>query len=283
MRIGNGEYVDASGHQGIDETIKYLSNLGSTNDSTNNDNTSNNDSTEQEDANLVWRFSSWVLRKRPAKAVNIFINSSRPYELNPDRVLEFFLSFVPSNESSNGASSGSDDNDWPRQARIAYLEYLTERTGINKVEQHYHTMLALELVHMTVHVLEHGWKEKREGDHGRERLSSSIIDFDDLANRLANPGGSAAAAALTRGRRRGNTTSLHHGSHPPVRKKLLQMLKTSKEYNNQKLLTATEGKGLHEERVILLSNVKLHDEALKTIVHNIKDLNVAEKYCKYCI
>lgn len=58
------------------------------------------------------------------------------------------------------------------------------------------------------------------------------------------------------------------------------MLRKSKEYNNQQLLAATCGKGLHEERVLLLANAGQHEDALRTLVFELHDLNEAEHYCQ---
>ena len=289
-----GEYIDASKHQGVEETVYYLCNLNSQenkehnqlqngenkesnsqgNATTNGSNNGDTHNNEQEDANLVWRFSSWVLRKNPIQGIFIFTKSKRKYELNSDRVLEFLLSFVVQQEESNssGGGSGGDNSvlqrDWARQARVTYLDYLISRKGqgVIDVDQHYHTMLALELITMTIYALEHGWK--RTDDDAARRKSEHA---EDLISRLSNP---------TPSKIKMDSLKKNHGKFPPIRKKLLNMLRTSTKYNNQQLLTATSGKGLHEERVLLLANAGKHEDALRTLVFHLRDLNEAERYCQ---
>ena len=288
MRIGNGEYLDAANHQGVKETVQYLCNLNSDSDLEPDSSTA---ASEQEDNNLVWRFSSWVLRNSPEKGILIFTESKRAFALNSDRVLEFLLSFLQQDSSSahggadsnrsNGSIISNSNNStsntsrseekqlrwnnyWPRQARVTYLDYLIA-SNVN-IDQHYHTMLGLELIAMTIHALEHGWDSDATNEQTRRSAHA-----EDLASRLSNPGGFT--------QRKKRHSNAQHGKFPPIRRKLLDMLRTTNKYNNQQLLTATSGKGLYEERVLLLANAKKHDEALRTLVFDLRDSNEAERYC----
>jgi len=73
--IGSNKYKDGE-RNGIDETVEFLSH-------------------HYEDQELVFLFSSWVLRKQPAKGILIFTNSNNLLSLNPERVLGHLDSFDP--------------------------------------------------------------------------------------------------------------------------------------------------------------------------------------------
>lgn len=250
----------------------------------------------EDDSHLVWTFASWVLRASPADGIKIFTHSKRPRELPPDRVLEFLASFLVDGAvgaavgaAEAAAAAAADQKLWPHEARVAFLEYLIRREG--GAEQHYHTKLALELVHMTVHALAYGSGRKDSvGDDNspqHARLSSgefgSIGALSDLADRLSNPGGAAAMQkqrSNSRRSRRRSSKSSSYGKYPPVRRKLLNLLRAkNSQFNNAQLLTATAGKGLHEERVLLLGHSGSHIEALRILVFELRDLAEAEQYC----
>lgn len=145
MRIGTGEYTDRAGHRGVEETVSFLCNV------------------QGASPELIWTFSSWVLRVDPAAGVRIFTESRREQELPPDRVLEFLHSF----DEAAGESS------WPRKARISYLEHLVEGTGAS--EERYHTQLATEYVYLTLDVLDRG---DGTATHGRfPPVRRSLLNF----------------------------------------------------------------------------------------------------------
>ena len=272
MRIGSHEYQDASGKEGVKETVDHLCNLGNTKNSI----VDSEDIMLSEDMNhLVWTFSSWVLRKNPSEGICIFTESNRPKELPADRVLEFLASFL---NDESGAKEGDDANGanekdvWPREARVAFLEYLIGRDG--GAEQHYHTQLALELVHMTIHALAHGYEPSGKVKRRRYTEFGSIGKSSDLVDRLSNPGGAVAMGKWRSGK------SSSYGKYPPVRRKLLNLLRSkNSKFNNAQVLAATTGKGLHEERVLLLGNSGSHVDALHILVNDLHDLAEAEKYC----
>ncbi len=305
MRIGNGEYEDASGKGGVRETVKFLCNLGTggPEGSAGGDGGGGSGSSAvaaEEESHLVWTFSSWVLRTSPADGIKIFTESTRPRQLPPDRVLEFLSSFVAARSGGGGGGGGAEGETggddalelvWPREARVAFLEYLIGREA--GAEEHYHTQLALELVHMTVYALAHGVSSSSLAStgavtdrprHHRRPDSMEIGKRSDLAARLANPsrasvygaiGGIGGPKKTVRQVRRPSS----YGKYPPVRRKLLNLLRSSRKYNNSQLLTVTAGKGLHEERVLLLCHAGSHLDALRILVFDLRDLREAERYC----
>jgi hypothetical protein len=65
-----------------------------------------------------------------------------------------------------------------------------------------------------------------------------------------------------------------------LRAKLLAFLASSIYYTPEKMLTSFPENSLLEERAILLSRVKQHEQALIIYAHKLKDRELAEQYCK---
>ena len=140
MRMGTEEYSDAGGGNGVEETVKCLS--------------------ETQDEELVWTFASWIMRIDPEKGTQIFCNrhESRSLMIKPDRVIDFFKSF----ESEGGAGA----LEWPTVSCRSYLEFVVIET--KSEDARLHTHLARSYVEAILALRESGGTALRRHNAGTE-------------------------------------------------------------------------------------------------------------------
>ena len=139
-RMGTGEYKDVGKGSGIEQTVECLS--------------------EIEDEELVWTFSSWIMRMDYIEGTKIFYNRDKNTELKiqPTRVLDFIKTFE--------GESGDTAIDWPAFARRQYLEFIIETNGSE--DPHLSTQLAILYMETVLAYRETTKTKLRRGNAGTE-------------------------------------------------------------------------------------------------------------------
>ncbi|KAJ6248632.1 cnh domain containing [Anaeramoeba flamelloides] len=245
-KLGKGEY-EQEGIDGIEPTIDLLSNH------------CDNDNVE-----LIWTFSRWVLEKNPERGIKIFL-TKRENPIPPLVVEEFLSSF-------------------PDKLRFQYIEFLV---NIEKTEQAtYHTQLAkyyisqLKSVLPIVNEKDLLFKNKsNDNDHDQ-----NDDDEDD-----DNGGGGSGSVNVTiddekkkkkKKKKRRLSLGKESGIIGKLRKQLYQLLNDSDRYDAQALLEKIQTLSLYEERVVILDHLHKYKEALEILLYQIGRNDYIFKYCE---
>ena len=140
MRMGTGEYEDASKENGVEATVECLAST--------------------EDTELVWTFASWIMRMDPERGTDVFCrrHTEENLAILPNRVMDFFKSF----ESDGGASA----LDWPATSRRTYLEFVVYDQGSQ--DGSLSTDLAMLYINAVLALRECGGSALRRNNAGTE-------------------------------------------------------------------------------------------------------------------
>lgn len=264
---------------GVQPTIDYLQSLGGSQKS------------------IVFEFSRWVLRSRPAHAMAIFTGTAppspgsakgmsiihgrggKPPEPLPiQAVLDHLKTFDDDNKDRGDAPS----------LRIDFLEHVVQQ---GMTEEKYHNELVL-LYLDGVQKLKHALAAKQAGQTSGPitrylcvylyRVPSSA--WHHLLARVAIlvhfPLYFALDLLLTEAGR--YAAGSEPGALGMLRKKLLNFLSSSSSYSAERMLAKLPMVDLYEERALILSKLGQHEQALMLYAHRLGDANMAVDYCERC-
>lgn len=208
--------------------------------------------TKQEHKHLIFKYAKWAILKSPDEAIQIFKRSSPDDSvLRPEEVLLFLAREFRDNSPAfqhDQSQRPHQQPEWLRRFTLLYIEHLLVDQG-NK-ETQFHTQLAILYIDDILR-----WRRIQRSRASKMNAREHQQQTDP---EIVTP--------LT-------------GSYLELRTKLRIHLERSSFYHFETIAARLQKTGLFEERIIVYRKMGHHEEALKIILFDLRDLALAENYC----